>query len=90
MSGYLFGKSSTNPAIPTLPVRDTNTNQSQFSIRYGLGLYHVESGGSKRSRAWLTKVEAYHRTYIGGTQDLPHEFGIALRVQHFKTYDFLR
>jgi hypothetical protein len=27
---------------------------------------------------------------VGGTQDLPHEFGIALRIQHFKTYDFLR
>jgi hypothetical protein len=67
-----------------------NSNQSQFSVRYGLGLYHVESGGSKRAKAWVTKVEAYHRTYIGGTQDLPHEFGIALRIQHFKTYDFLR
>jgi hypothetical protein len=67
-----------------------NTNQSQFSIRYGLGLYHVESGGSKRSRAWLTKVEAYHRNYMGGVQAQPHEFGLALRIQHFKTYDFLR
>ena len=28
----IFGKSSTNPAIPTLPVRDTNTNQSQFAL----------------------------------------------------------
>jgi hypothetical protein len=67
-----------------------NSNQQQFSVRYGLGLYHVESGGSKRAKAWVTKVEAYHRTYIGGTQDLPHEFGIVLRIQHFKTYDFLR
>jgi hypothetical protein len=29
----IFGfKSTTNPAIPTLPVRDTNTNQSQFAL----------------------------------------------------------
>jgi hypothetical protein len=67
-----------------------SSNQRQFSVRYGLSLYHVESGGSKRAKAWVTKMEAYHRTYIGGPQDLPHEFGIALRIQHFKTYDFLR
>lgn len=65
-------------------------NDGQFSVRYGLGLYHVESGGSKRSRAWVTKVEVYHRNYFGGAQALPHEFGLALRIQHFKTYDFLR
>jgi hypothetical protein len=65
-------------------------NAGQFSVRYGLGLYHVESGGSKRSRAWLTKVEVYHRNYFNGAQTLPHEFGLALRIQHFKTYDFLR
>ena len=67
-----------------------NSNQSQFAVRYGLGLYHVESGGSKRSKAWVTKVEAYHRNYLGGVQAQPHEFGVALRIQHFKTYDFLR
>lgn len=67
-----------------------NANAGQFALRYGLGLYHVQSGGSKRSRAWVTKVEAYHRNYFGGAQTLPHEFGLALRIQHFKTYDFLR
>jgi hypothetical protein len=67
-----------------------NASAGQFSVRYGLGLYHVQSGGSKRSRAWVTKVEAYHRNYFGGAQTLPHEFGLALRIQHFKTYDFLK
>jgi hypothetical protein len=67
-----------------------NANTGQFAVRYGLGLYHVQSGGSKRSRAWVTKVEAYHRNYLGGPQALPHEFGVALRIQHFQTYDFLR
>ena len=61
-----------------------------FSLRYGLGLYHVESGGSKRSRAWATKVEVYHRSYIQTSSPYQQEFGVALRIQHFKTYDFLK
>jgi len=64
--------------------------QNQFSVRYGLGLYHVESGGSKRARAWVTKVEVYHRNYFGNYSPSPYEFGLGLRIQHFKTYDFLK
>jgi len=72
-----------------LPNSTSNT-QSPFSIRYGLGLYHAESGGSKRSRAWATKVELYHRSFIHAPVPSQNEFGIALRIQHFKTYDFLK
>lgn len=60
------------------------------SVRYGLAIHHFETGGSKRSRAWLTKLEAYHRTYFGEISKGRREFGIALRIQHFKTYDFLK
>lgn len=67
-----------------------NIDQSKVSIRYGLGLYHLESGGSKQSRAWVTKIECYHRYQLGSRSIFPHEFGIGLRIQHFKTYDFLR
>lgn len=65
-------------------------SQNQFSLRYGLSLYHIESGASKRARAWVTKIEVYHRNYLGATNANPHEFGIALRIQYFKTYDFLK
>jgi hypothetical protein len=64
--------------------------QNQFSVRYGLSLYHVESGGSKRSRAWVTKFEVYHRNYVGNYSPAGNEFGVGLRIQHFKTYDFLK
>lgn len=70
--------------------RNTLAFQSPFSIRYGLGLYHVESGGSKRSRAWATKIEVFHRSYLHSTIPYQQEFGVALRIQHFKTYDFLK
>ena len=73
-------------------------DKNQVALRYGLGLYHLESGGSKKSRAWLTKVEVYHRNNLVQLQNslnlspapLNNEFGIALRIQHFKTYDFLK
>jgi hypothetical protein len=70
-----------------------NTNiqtQAPFSIRYGLGIYHAESGGSRRSRTWETKVEVYHRNFLGGPTANQQEFGVALRIQHFKSYDFLK
>ena len=70
--------------------RNTLAFQSPFSIRYGFGLYHVESGGSKRSRAWATKIEVFHRSYLHSTIPYQQEFGVALRIQYFKTYDFLK
>jgi hypothetical protein len=70
--------------------QSASSEQAPFSIRYGLGLYHVESGGSKRSRSWATKMEVYHRSYLQPTIPYRQEFGIALRIQHFKTYDFLK
>lgn len=69
-------------------VRPTFPNHS-FAIRYGLALHHFETGGSKRNRAWNTKFEVYHRNYFSENQPIKHEFGIALRIIHFKTYDFL-
>ena len=65
---------------------DNNT----YALCYGLAIHHFESGGSKRSRAWSTKLEAYHRSYFGEISLGRREFGLALRIQHFKTYDFLR
>jgi hypothetical protein len=70
--------------------QSASSEQAPFSIRYGLGLYHVESGGSKRSRSWATKMEVYHRSYLDPTIPYRQEFGVALRIQHFKTYDFLK
>jgi hypothetical protein len=72
------------------PNNSFRMNENSYSLRYGLALHHYESGGSRRSRAWNTKLEAYHRNYFGNTTPIKHEFGIALRIQYFKTYDFLR
>lgn len=65
-------------------------DENTFALRYGLAIHHFETGGTKRSRAWLTKLEAYHRTYFGEISSGRREFGLALRIQHFRTYDFLR
>jgi hypothetical protein len=70
----------TRPAFP---------NHS-FALRYGLALHHFESGGSRRNKAWNVKLEVYHRNYFNAIQPIKHEFGIALRVLHFRTYDFLK
>ena len=72
------------------PNQTFRLNQNTFALRYGLAIHHFESGGSKRSRAWLTKLEAYHRSYFGEINSGRREFGLALRIQYFKTYDFLR
>lgn len=72
------------------PIESFRFAKNTYSLRYGLAIHHFESGGSKRSRAWLTKLEAYHRTYFGEISSGRREFGLALRIQHFKTYDFLR
>ena len=65
---YLTNESRTNP-------------QNQFSMRYGLSLYHLKSGGSRNSKSWVTKIEIYNRTIFTTEQN---EMGIALRVQCFR------
>ncbi len=61
---------------------DSRTNpQNQFSLRYGLSVYHLKSGGSRSSKSWVSKVEIYNRNIITTQQN---EMGIALRVQCFK------
>ena len=70
----------TRPAFP---------NHS-FALRYGLALHHFESGGSRRNKAWNVKLEVYHRNYFNAIQPIKHEFGVALRVLHFRTFDFLK
>ncbi len=64
--------------------------KNTYSARYGLAIHHYKTGGGKRSRSWNTKLEAYHRTYFEEQSPLRNEFGLALRIQYFKTYDFLR
>jgi hypothetical protein len=65
---YIENVSRTNP-------------QNQFSMRYGLSLYHLKSGGSRNSKSWVTKIEIYNRTIFTTKQN---EMGIALRVQYFR------
>ena len=65
---YIENVSRTNP-------------QNQFSMRYGLSLYHLKSGGSRNSKSWVTKIEIYNRTIFTTKQN---EMGIALRVQCFR------
>lgn len=64
--------------------------KNTFAARYGLAIHHYQTGGNKRSRSWNTKLEAYHRTYFEELAPLRNEFGLALRIQYFKTYDFLK
>ena len=72
------------------PNNNINLDKNTFSARYGLAIHHYQSGGSKRARTWNTKLEAYHRTYFEEQAPLRNEIGVALRIQYFKTYDFLR
>ena len=65
---YLTNESRTNP-------------QNQFSMRYGLSLYHLKSSAYKLKKSWVTKIELYHRTILTTKQN---EMGIALRVQFFR------
>lgn len=65
----------------------------QFSLRAGLGLFHYQTGFSKRSKAWNVKAQVYFR-YVPGpltnTMSIKNEFGIQLRIFKFKTYDFVK
>lgn len=65
---YIENVSRTNP-------------KNQFSMRYGLSLYHLKSGGSRNSKSWVTKIEIYNRTNFTTKQN---EMGIAFRVQCFR------
>jgi hypothetical protein len=65
---YIKNESRTNP-------------KNQFSMRYGLSLYHLKSGGSRNSKSWVAKIEIYNRTIFTTKQN---EMGIALRVQCFR------
>lgn len=65
----------------------------QFSLRTGLGIFHYQTGFSKRSKAWNVKAQVYFR-YVPGpisnTMSIKNEFGIQLRIFKFKTYDFVK
>lgn len=71
------------------PNNNFNLDKNTFSARYGLAIHHYQTGGSKRAKTWNTKLEAYHRTYFEEQAPLRNEFGVALRIQYFKTYNFL-
>ena len=63
------------------------------SIKGGLGIFHVRTGYSKRSKAWTVKLEAYYRYQFKNTfsdLEIPNEFGLQLRILRYKVYDFVR
>ena len=63
------------------------------SIKGGLGIFHVRTGFSKRSKAWTVKLEAYYRYQFKNTLsdlEIPNEFGLQLRILRYKVYDFVR
>lgn len=63
------------------------------SIKGGLGIFHVRTGYSKRSKAWTVKLEAYYRYQFKNSLselDIPNEFGLQLRILRYKVYDFVR
>jgi len=67
-------------------------DKGQFSVRTGLGIFHYQTGFSKRSKAWNVKAQFYFR-YVPGpitnTMSIKNEFGIQLRIFKFKTFDFV-
>ena len=63
------------------------------SIKGGLGIFHIRTGHSKRSKAWTVKLEAYYRYQFTNSRsdlDIPNEFGLQLRILRYKVYDFVR
>jgi hypothetical protein len=68
-------------------------DQGQFSVRGGLGIFHYQTGFSKRSKTWNLKAQMYFR-YVPGpltnTMSIRNEFGVQLRIFKFKTYDFVK
>ena len=69
-------------------------NENLFtSVKGGLGIFHVRTGHSKRSKAWTVKLEAYYRYQFENSKstfDIPNEFGLQLRLLRYKVYDFVR
>ena len=65
-------------------------DRGQFSVRTGLGIFHYQTGFSKRSKAWNVKAQVYFR-YVPGpitnTMSIKNEFGIQLRIFKFKTFN---
>ena len=61
------------------------------NLRIGLGLYHVKSGYSKRSKSWTIKVEGYYRVPLNliDESSIKSEIGIQLRILRHRIYDFL-
>ena len=68
-------------------------DQGQFSLRTGLGIFHYQTGFSKRSKTWNVKAQVYFR-YVPGpitnTMSIKNEVGVQLRIFKFKTYDFVK
>jgi len=63
------------------------------SIKGGLGIFHVTTGHSKRSKAWTVKLEAYYRHQFENPINefhIPNEFGLQIRLLRYKVYDFVR
>lgn len=69
-------------------------NENLFtSVKGGLGIFHVRTGHSKRSKAWTVKLEVYYRYHFENSKstfDIPNEFGLQLRLLRYKVYDFVR
>jgi len=74
--------------------KDHSMNENLFaSVKGGLGIFHVRTGHSKRSKAWTVKLEAYYRYQFENSRstfDIPNEFGLQLRLLRYKVYDFVR
>ncbi|NBV08555.1 MAG: hypothetical protein EBR91_08375 [Flavobacteriia bacterium] len=65
----------------------------QGSIRAGLGLFHYQTGFSKRNKTYTLKIQCYYRWVPGPktvTQTIGNEWGVQLRLFKFKTYDFVK
>lgn len=63
------------------------------SIKGGLGIFHVRTGHSKRSKAWTVKLEAYYRHQFENPINefhIPNEFGLQIRLLRYKVYDFVK
>jgi hypothetical protein len=60
------------------------------AIRAGLGIYHFQTGFSRFSKMFQIKLEGYYRHNLSKDPIIPNEFGLQLRLQKFKVYDFTK
>lgn len=63
------------------------------SVKGGLGIFHVRTGHSKRSKAWTVKLEGYYRHQFENSMNefhIPNEFGLQIRLLRYKVYDFVK